>query len=117
MPFKRYFEGMKYLMALCILSMALQPLPLQACSMDDDHGAQHASMQGGETHDCCPSETEEAAPSCADSDNCGSCTMGVTLIASAIVTTVASWSSQYAIIGEDQYTGPPNHALFRPPIS
>ncbi|MFT5140408.1 MAG: hypothetical protein ACI9CB_002071 [Rhodothermales bacterium] len=109
---------MKHLLIIFMLSMALQPMQLQACPTEPDQVVHnHENMQSNAEHDCCDTNSDEATHACNDAMQCGSCSLGISLVSSGPGTELPDLSDRYLVFNSKQVKAPSPHLLFRPPIS
>ncbi len=109
---------MKYLLTLLMLSMALQPVALQACDMDAEQDApHHAAMLDDGQHDCCDPDAEDRDQACDDAMQCGSCLSGISLVFNTTGANPHGLAVRHQAVVEDRQASPHSLPPFRPPIA
>lgn len=109
---------MKYLMALFVLSLALQPVNLQACAMGGNQEISHlAAMHEGITPDCCDPDPLEPTENCGLAAHCAFLSFGFLVIPAAAADFIPLPKRHFDVFDAAHHTGPPIEPLFRPPIA
>lgn len=109
---------MKYLMALFVVAMGLQPLDLQSCAIGADQEiSHHAAVDDNADHDCCSPDSGEPMNDCEEAAHCAFLSLGFLLIPAAAGAWLPLPEHHYDLIDDPRYTGPPAPPLFRPPIA
>jgi hypothetical protein len=109
---------MKHLLIIFMLSMALQPVQLQACESEADQAVHHhENMQSNTEQDCCDTDSDEATHACNDVMQCGSCSLGITLVSSGPGIEITDLSGRFLAFDSTRPTTPSSLPPFRPPIS
>jgi len=109
---------MKYLVALFVVSMALQPLDLQSCAMDvDQEISHHEAVDDGADRDCCSPDGGESMNDCDEAATCAFLSLGFLVIPAAAGALLPLPEHHYDLIDDPRFTGLPAPPLFRPPIA
>lgn len=109
---------MKYLVALFLVSLALQPLDLQACTMDEDQQpSHHAAMHEDGDSPCCNPDNDEPTGDCGGASHCAFLSLGFLVIPAAPGAQLPAPDHHYELFDAGHYSGPPPRPLFRPPIA
>jgi len=109
---------MRYLLAAFLVAMALQPIDLQGCAMDDGQQvSHHAAMQHGDDAPCCEADQEAPMKDCEGARHCGFVSISFLVIPPATAGVAALPAHYLLALGMDRYSGPPSPPLFRPPIA
>ena len=110
-------ESMKYLMALFVVSLFLQPVELQACAMDtEEPQGHHAAMDGPHDTDCCEPQSDDRMDQCGMIMPCSFVSVSVPVIPVNSDIMLVHPVRQFDGLTGDHYTEPPSAPLFRPPI-
>jgi len=117
---------MKTLLAILVLSMGLQPLPVQPCDMEPATPPAHHAGHGGmadindadlQPMDCCEGHGTDGVPACPQKLDCSHCPAGVPALAHSH----PGSDAPPATLEPVAVTGPVPHRittpLYRPPIS
>jgi hypothetical protein len=108
----------KYLMALFVVSMVLQPLDLPSCAMGaDQETSHHAAVHDGADRDCCSPERSEPMNDCEEAATCAFLSLGFLVIPAAAGAWLPLPEHHYDLIDDPRFTGLPAPPLFRPPIA
>lgn len=109
---------MKFLLALFMVSMSLQPLAVQACPMEANHDlTHHVALQDEANPECCNLDAGKPVHDCEKALHCGSLSPGFVVIPVTSGIVPSDSSHRYLVTDGDRYSGPPAHPLFRPPIA
>jgi hypothetical protein len=109
--------NMKYLLALFLVAMALQPIDLQGCAMDDgEQASHHASMQH-DSDSCCDPDTDQKMQDCDGAVFCSFLSAGLAVIPPSSAVAAPPVTHRYCTLNAQRYSGPPARKLFKPPIA
>lgn len=109
---------MKFVLALFLMSMFLQPGGLQACDMDEEKSTgHHAEMNHAVDPDCCDSSPSEPMDDCEPVMQCNLLSSLVPAIQAGPGTFETPTGHHFDLLNADAYAGPPARPLFRPPIA
>jgi hypothetical protein len=108
----------KYLIAMFLVAMALQPVDLQSCVMDDGQQmSHHAAMKHSDDSDCCDPDPGTPMQDCNNNAHCGFVSTGFVVLPTSAVVAVLPEAHHYSALNTRRYLGPPAPPLFRPPIA
>lgn len=109
---------MKYLVALFVLTLALQPVQLQACAMDAEEAtSHHAMMDTPHKPDCCDAQPKDNPSECDMSMSCNFASLVPLVLHASAGPGLAPASRHFDTLTGNHYTGPPPQPLLRPPIA
>lgn len=109
---------MRFLIALFLVAMVLQPLDLQACAMDaDQETLNHEVTHDGGDSECCSRDADEPKSDCEGAAHCAFLSLGFLVIPPPAGALLPAAEHHYDPTDGDRYSGPPVQPLYRPPIA
>jgi hypothetical protein len=97
---------MKYLMALFVVSLALQSIGLQACAMDaEETSGHHPEMQKDHESECCDEQPDHSMDGCDIATPCSFVSIVVPVIPAGSGFNLAAPDRQFDFIDDDRYSG------------
>lgn len=109
---------MKYLMALFVATLLVQPVPAETCDMENGQDSMHhAAMVDHQTPECCEQGSDEGGHGCIDLSACGSCNPGPAFVQALTAAPLFTLARHFAPANTDILAAKHHHPPFRPPIS